>query len=150
MFRKVLPRNKWAVVSLCILLILLITGLALLYNHNHHKLAKTSPFLVQSLKEPVPTSQDDKVLYYQNIAQGYIEANDCKDAITALHKADTYITDHSVHSPKTVNPALFYCYKQIGDKTNARKYIELEINRLKPNPENKDAVRYLQGEEAKL
>jgi tetratricopeptide (TPR) repeat protein len=153
---RALYRRKY--LTLCVsLVILLVVGVSwAAYRQREHdrqvkeKAIATNSLLKQALKQPVPSDNTEKVIHYSRIGQNFAYSKAYKDALDAYLTADTYIKDRSATASYSENMAIYSTYLQLGDRSNARKYLEREIDRLKNSPDAAEGVKELQKLEQQL
>jgi tetratricopeptide (TPR) repeat protein len=99
----------------------------------------------------VPVDKAEKVNYYANLGDAYFESGEYSKALDAYRQADRYIDKSAAKQAdtRTMNVAIASTYGKLGDATNARKFYELEIARLKGTG-NEEVIKSLQQREAEL
>lgn len=140
-------RYRVLIVLAVVLLLSVITAAAIVLRNsdkNNDQSATREPSSLELItQQPEPADNIAKITYYSNIAVAHEEQGDYKQAVAAMLKADSFITDRSVGSGRSVNVGIARMYEGLDDKLKAKTYYQKEIERVKSAPENEEILQYL-------
>lgn len=108
---------------------------------NNQEVTKST--VVHLENRPIPDTKDEQLIYYTQIGEGYLLAENYQKALEAMLKADSLITDRTIGTGTSANNGIARCYRALGNTVKAREYYQKEIDRLKISPENAETVKYL-------
>ncbi len=147
--KRLVKRYRVLIVLAVVLLFSVITAGAIVLRNsdkNNDQTATAEPSSLELVtQQPEPADNLAKITYYSNISVAHEEAGDYKQAVEAMLKADSFITDRSVGTGRSVNVGIARMYEGLDDKLKAKIYYQKEIDRIKAVPENEETLQFLNG-----
>ncbi len=87
-------------------------------------------------KQGIPKTEIGKVGYYVSLGGAYADIGEHDNALTEYLNADKAISDRNASTGTSVNIAVAKLYEKDGNKSQAKLYLQRELDRVSQDPEH--------------